>query len=210
MARTKTPREASETQQQLLKATLDVIADKGIEGATARAIADEAGVNQALVFYHFESVTGLVIAAVAEMSARRHRLYTDVLSHVNDMATAVEKLFEVFIADRSSSSFLVLSQFVGAAKNNPDIAQAVEQIFTPWITLTHDTVTRVLSNAGLPYDLTYDDISMGLMSLFMGIQFMAVIPAYEDTMNELIEKIPNLAPIFAMLPLLAGTLTSKK
>lgn len=209
MGRKKTTRDNSATQQHLMKAALDLISDKGIDGATARAIADKAGVNQSLVFYYFGSVTGLVIAAVSDMSARRFTTYQESLAGVDTIAEATTKLFDVFVDDRKSCSFMILSQFVAGAQNNDEIAAAVEQVFTPWITLTHDTLVRVLSNAKLPNDISYDDVSMALMSLFMGVQFMASIPAYENRVEELIEKIPSMAPMFSLAPMLMGSLGAK-
>ncbi len=204
MGRNKTTRDNSATQQQLMKAALDVITEKGIDGATARAIADSAGVNQSLVFYYFGSVTGLIIAAVSDMSARRFTLYKEQLADVENMADASIKLYEVFVEDRKTCSFMILSQFVAAAQNDEDIAQAVEKVFDPWIELTHHSLVRILGNANLPNDLTYDDVAMGLMSLFMGVQYMSSIPAYETKMEELVGKIPTMGPLFALLPMLMG------
>lgn len=189
-----------------MKAALDVITVKGIEGATARAIADSAGVNQSLVFYYFGSVTGLIITAVSEMSARRFTLYQETMRSVETLPDATMKLFEVFVEDRKTCSFMILSQFVAGAQNDPEIAEAVEKVFSPWIELTHESLVRVLGNADLPNNLTYDDISMALMSLFMGVQYMASIPAYEDQVETMVEKIPSMAPLLGVLPMLMGAL----
>ena len=204
MGRKKTPRETSESQQQLMAAALDVIAEKGIDGATARGIADVAKVNQSLIFYYFGSVTALVIEAVSTMSARRFAVYEESLQSLDTLPDVAQKMFEVFIEDRKNCSFMVLSQFVTGAQRNKEIAAAVEKVFNPWIALTHDTLTKVFNNANLPYEVTYDDISLALMSLFMGVQFMESIPAYEGKMGALIEKFPAVTPLFAMLPLLMG------
>lgn len=48
----------------LLRATVAVVADKGLRGMTFRAVADEAGVNNALIAHHFGNREGLLSAAL--------------------------------------------------------------------------------------------------------------------------------------------------
>ncbi len=58
------------TRERLLTAAIELIAEAGWGGVTTRAVAERAGVNQALVHYHYRSVPGLLReAAYAAMSA---------------------------------------------------------------------------------------------------------------------------------------------
>ncbi|MGW9038956.1 TetR/AcrR family transcriptional regulator, partial [Streptomyces sp. NPDC055721] len=54
---------SQETRDKLLDGALRTLVEQGIAKASARAIATTAGVNQALVFYHFGSVDELLAAA---------------------------------------------------------------------------------------------------------------------------------------------------
>ena len=53
----------SDTRDRLLQGTIDALRTQGIAGVSARTIAAAAGVNQALVFYHFGSVDELLAVA---------------------------------------------------------------------------------------------------------------------------------------------------
>ncbi|EWM11480.1 LOW QUALITY PROTEIN: TetR-family transcriptional regulator, partial [Kutzneria sp. 744] len=53
----------AETRQRLIDGAIETIRQHGIAGTSARTIAATAGVNQALVFYHFGSVNDLLKAA---------------------------------------------------------------------------------------------------------------------------------------------------
>ena len=204
MGRKKASRDESEAQQQLIQSAIDVIKEKGIEGATARSIADKAGLNQSLIFYYFGSVNGLVIESVRDMSAKRRAIYTEVLAKSTTLPDAATKVFNVFKEDRKACSFVVLSQFVVSASNNEEIAKSLEEIYNPWLDLIEHELKRLLNNGNLPNEITYKDAAMSLMALFMGIQFMAGIDTYEKQVEDLIEKVPNLANLLALLPMLMG------
>jgi AcrR family transcriptional regulator len=62
--RTGRPRDAAATRQALLDAARQLFASTGYDATTVRAIADRAGVNQALLFRYFGSKEGLFDEAV--------------------------------------------------------------------------------------------------------------------------------------------------
>ncbi|AGT09773.1 TetR family transcriptional regulator C-terminal domain-containing protein [Paracoccus aminophilus] len=51
---------------ELIRATLDCIADKGIQGTTVRAVATYAGVSNGLIRHHFASKENMILAAYRE------------------------------------------------------------------------------------------------------------------------------------------------
>lgn len=61
---------AARTRQALLDAGELILLRDGITGWSTRRVANEAGVNQALVHYHFETIDGLLVA-VLERAAQR-------------------------------------------------------------------------------------------------------------------------------------------
>ena len=58
------------TRQQLLHATVELMAELGIDRVRTRSIAERAGVNPALVHYHFGSVSALVLEAAQDALLR--------------------------------------------------------------------------------------------------------------------------------------------
>src|SRR6187397_1098725 len=56
------PVEAS-TRERIVEATVELMAEIGIDRVRTRAIAERAGVNPALVHYHFGSISALVMEA---------------------------------------------------------------------------------------------------------------------------------------------------
>jgi len=60
------PSPPASTHQRLLDAAARVFARDGLTGATTRAIADEAGVNEVTLFRHFQSKDRLIAAVIGE------------------------------------------------------------------------------------------------------------------------------------------------
>src|ERR1041384_8104792 len=65
----------ADTKDRLVDGEVRVLNEKGLAGASARVIAAAAGVNQALVFYHFGSVDKLLAEACREATVGRVALY---------------------------------------------------------------------------------------------------------------------------------------
>lgn len=63
--------------RQILDATLDVIIDKGLAGTRTHEIARRAGVSAGLVLYHFDSLEGVIAAAMEESDDRYYRSLAD-------------------------------------------------------------------------------------------------------------------------------------
>lgn len=59
----------AQTRQALIDAAKHIVADRGWGNATSRAIAGRAGVNVALINYHFDSKAELLVAALADAAA---------------------------------------------------------------------------------------------------------------------------------------------
>lgn len=91
--------ERQDTQQLILDAAEAVFANNGFDAATTRAIADEAGVNSALIHYYFRSKERLFEAVFARRSGaindRRRRL-KDALFASGGTPT-LEELLDAFL-----------------------------------------------------------------------------------------------------------------
>nr|ASV47045.1 TetR family transcriptional regulator [uncultured bacterium] len=104
------PRNAAATRAALLVAARELFATDGYERTTVRAVADRAGVNQALLFRYFGNKEGLFAEAATEMALAPLR------SGPPD--TLLERVVHDSFADEPGSALLlaVLSAGGGAAE----------------------------------------------------------------------------------------------
>ena len=104
------------TKTKLLEGALRVLTDQGIAKTSARTIAAEAGVNQALVFYHFGSVDELLAGAqthttLGPATAAGLQLWIDEIEKVLTRVLAQTPFGE--FADPRGLARAVAASFVG-------------------------------------------------------------------------------------------------
>ena len=84
------------TRDQILEATLETLKEEGFAGATSRAIARRGGFNQALVFYYFGSLDGLLLAALDLTSERRLERYREAFAQAKGLEEMLRVSAEIY------------------------------------------------------------------------------------------------------------------
>src|ERR671938_1430137 len=105
------------TAQAIVDAALETMKAEGFAGATSRAIARRGGFNQALVFYYFGSLEGLLLAAVERASEERLARYRPAVADVKTLDELIPVMAELWEQDKGSGHVRVISQMVAGAVN---------------------------------------------------------------------------------------------
>jgi AcrR family transcriptional regulator len=171
-------RGATETRARIVDAALEALRQGGIAGISARGIARIGEFNQALIFYHFGSVEGLLIQVARSESERRSALYADALAEVNSLPELVAVARRLHDEEFKSGSVAALTQMLAGAGGSAEMAQGVWDALEPWTAQVHDTIERLL--AGTPFEgvLPVDDLTDVVAALFLGIElFTGLNPA---------------------------------
>lgn len=169
------------TRLSVLEATLEVIRTEGIVGASARAIARQADVNQASIYYHFGSINGAVIAAVRHMSNERLAEYEQLLLGVDSLPELVDVAAKLHREDTASGNLTVLSQTMAGAVGDDELGPALAEIFEPWITTVANALRRVLPPSPIVDALPIDDLSAVISALFLGIDLLTQLGGEEGS-----------------------------
>src|SRR5262249_35159541 len=109
------PKNPTQTKQTLVDAALATLREEGYGGTTARAIASRAEVNQALVFYHFGGVDGLLLAALDASSAERLARYRSEMKAASTSGEKIAAARRLYRDDVSSGHATVISELVAAS-----------------------------------------------------------------------------------------------
>lgn len=116
-ARDARPRDSAATRQALLEAARDLFATAGYDATTVRAVAERAGVNQALLFRYFGNKEGLFAEAVLEQAMA---LLTD--GPVDDL---LERTLAALLTDAERCPEPLMAVLLAAG--SPKVAEEVRE-----------------------------------------------------------------------------------
>jgi TetR/AcrR family transcriptional regulator, regulator of biofilm formation and stress response len=108
------------TRERILRATVQLMAEIGIDRVRTRAIADRAGVNPALVHYHFRSVSALVMEAAEDALLRELGPSIEVFQSGGTIGESVRAILEWIESDgeRSPGSAILAEAMVKATRSS--------------------------------------------------------------------------------------------
>ncbi|HEX7583879.1 MAG TPA: TetR/AcrR family transcriptional regulator [Prolixibacteraceae bacterium] len=85
------------TEDKILEAATNVFVSKGMEGARMQEIADEAGINKALLHYYFRSKEHLFEAIFAEIIKFAFPKITRIVQSDDPIVTKIEQVIDAYI-----------------------------------------------------------------------------------------------------------------
>lgn len=151
-ARRKFRREGEERRRQdLVEATLDCVAEHGLQGATVRAIALRAGVTAGLIRHYFPGKEELLQAAYAAVMGRMTELAKTALATVEQeprrrLAAFVAANLAPPVVD--TRTFSIWASFIGRAGSDPVLGIAHRAGYLGFRDEVEALVAEVYSGAG--------------------------------------------------------------
>lgn len=177
MSAAKDPAKSLETRTKLLEGALRTLTEQGIAKASARNIAAAAGVNQALVFYHFGSVDDLLAAACRHGTEQRVSRYRERLSGIGSLAELLAFGREMHEEEREAGHVAVLGQLLAGAQTQPRLAAATAAGLALWIEEIEKVLTRVLSASPLGEFVDAVGLARAVAASFVGMELYEGVDA---------------------------------
>jgi AcrR family transcriptional regulator len=188
---------SGDTRDRLLTGAITTLRDKGIAGTSARSIAAAAGVNQALVFYHFGTVEDLLIAACQSETQARVAVYSDQFAEVTslrELLTVGQSLHE---AERAAGNTQVLAQVLAGAQTNPALAEATRHAVGLWVAEIERTLQRVLADSPIKAALDIPGLARAVSAAFIGLELYEA--ADPDSTQHAMEALAQVAVLTDVL-----------
>lgn len=193
----------ADTRQRLIDGAIETIRRQGIAGTSARTIAATAGVNQALVFYHFGSVHELLEAACLAATEARVAPFLERLDEVTSLRQLLDLGRNLHADERSAGNVKVLAQLLAGAQTDPRLAQATSAALHLWIAPIEQALDRLLDGSPLAALVDSSGLAHAVCAGFVGLElFDGIDPAGAnlalDTLDRLavlIEVVDDLGPV---------------
>lgn len=192
-----------DTRRKLIDGAIETLRTRGIAGTTTRAIASAAGVNQALVFYHFGSVDGLVDAACRESTAERVAFYHDRFRAIRSLRELLALGRELNTAEREAGNVAVLAQVLAGARQDPGLASAARYALGLWVAQIEAVLRRILASSPVSELAAPADLAPAVAAAFIGFElYEGVDPEGTaraldtlETLSVLAEVLDDLGPV---------------
>ncbi|WP_405938068.1 TetR/AcrR family transcriptional regulator [Streptomyces sp. NBC_00726] len=169
-ARGTTKDTATDTRTKLLTGALTTLTEHGIAKTSARSIAATAGVNQALVFYHFGTVDDLLAAACRHGAEQRLATYRERLDAVRSLAELLTVARELNASERAGGQVAVLGQLLAGGQTQPRLAAATAAGLALWTDEIERVLTRVLAGTPLAEFVDVTGLAKAASAAFVGLE----------------------------------------
>jgi AcrR family transcriptional regulator len=191
------------TRQKLLSATADCLRETGMAGLSARVIASRAGVNQALVFYHFGTVADLVDAAcrhAVDDSAEFYREQFTAVTSLSDLLAVGRSLHE---RERATGNVALMAQLMSGAQHDETLAAAARYSMNRWTAEIETVVARVLHGSPLADLVDSAGLARAISAGFIGLELYEGVDAPGaalamdalEQLGQIVDVVDGLGPV---------------
>lgn len=181
-----------DTKNKILDAALQTVKAEGLVGTSARSIARTGDFNQALVFYHFGSIEGLLLAALERAHERRMERFEQDLEAVSDLQ-GLAKIAQELHASAEDPDQAALAAIVAGWSSTSENGKTVLGILQPWNDMVSDALKRVLGDHPLAKFIPTDDLAHAIAALFLGIEILGRLDATNKQADRIFAVLNNLA-----------------
>ena len=158
------------TRTRLIEDTLEVLTASGLPGISVRNIAGVAEVNQALIFYHFKSLEGLLETACRVSVEEAVAVHRDRFSAVKTVGDLLAVGREIHSAESISGRVTVAAQVLAGARSSEVLARAGKHALDAWIDEIRPTLARVLQGTPLSGIADVEGLSRAIAASFVGLE----------------------------------------
>ncbi len=190
---------SAETRRQLVGAAMETLKAEGYAGASARCIAERAGVNQGLIFYHFGSVANLLLAALDAVSAERMVRYHAAVEKVSSATDLVDCATAIFGEDLDAGYVTVLAEMIAGASSTPGLGPEVSARLAPWFDFAQRAIENTVEGTPLGSVLPSADLAYAVVALYLGLEMLSHLNGERDRALVLFSHAKHLAGLLEAL-----------
>jgi AcrR family transcriptional regulator len=199
------PSAASEqTRQSLVEAAVDVLRTDGYHGASARRIAERAGCNQGLVFYHFGSVANLLLAALDAVSADRLQRYSAAVAETSSVVGLTDVAAAIFEEDLDSGYAKVLVELIAGGSSAPGLGPEVAARIETWTAFAQSAVEDSVDPVMLAATAPAGELAYAIVAMYLGLEMLSHLDGDRDKARALFGRARQLTALATALGILPG------
>jgi AcrR family transcriptional regulator len=198
MAEKKERLSGAERKDQIVQATISIMAEQGIPGTTTRRIAERVGVSEPALYKYFPGKKELLLEALGEVG---NRFITTLVSAVKEDDSVPDRIYAMsgalyeFVMDHPEESMLLFETITGA--RDPEIRAALSERLTEYTGLLSGMFEAGKGQGTVRKDLdttvaAWQILSLGLTLVFASLMGMSDILTREKALLAVTEVLENI------------------
>src|SRR5689334_3123535 len=160
----------TDTRSRLMRAALETLRGDGLASASARTIAARAGVNQALVFYHFHTVGELLEAASNGAVDESVAYYRDAFAGCRTLADLLGVGRALHDHERRNGNVALMAQLMAGARRDAVLARASRYAMSAWTVEIAVVLDRVLADSPVADLVDPGGLAQVIAAGFIGLE----------------------------------------
>jgi AcrR family transcriptional regulator len=187
---------SARTRERLVDAAIETLKSDGYARASARTIAQRAGLNQGLIFYHFGSVADFLLAALDAVSEERLKLYASEVSSVDTASGLVDAAEGIFRNDLDAGYITVLVEMIAGSAATPGLGPEVAARIQPWRDFAKSAIGASLGDSPLSGLLPAEEVAHAVVALYLGLEMLSHLDGDAEPALALFTRAKQLATLF--------------
>lgn len=158
----------AERRSQIIQVAMDLFAGRGFKGATTRAIAESAGVSEAIIFRHFATKEDLYDAIITTSIERRREAWeqeTPAIDEGKDLGDLLTAFARAFIGRNRKDQTFIRLMLYSALEDHKFRQRFFESHRSPYMRAIKDRIQRGV-DAG---EFTKTDPHLTMLSFFWSL-----------------------------------------
>jgi len=195
------------TRDRILQAALRTLATEGFAATSARAIARAGGFAPGVIYYHFDDLQDLLLAALEYTSTNRlarYRAEIDAATGTTDLLHRLRALYAEDVAEGHTSA--VQELFAGAS-SSPRLARGILEQVQPWIDFTEAATRRLLAGTPLEQLLPARELARAIVALYLGLETLTHLDRDHAQIDALFNAVEPAAALMDSMRPASGTST---
>ena len=187
------------TKARIVAAALETLKGAGFAGTSARSIAAAGGFNQALIFYHFGSLHGLLMTALRESSELRLAAYTAAVAGCDGLEELARVARKTYRDDLESGHVTVVSEMIAGSLTHPDLRPPIAELMEPWLDFSEQVVAKFLGDSPFGQLLPPRAVAHAIVAFYLGLEQMSHLNDESNEAEPLFEAGAQLATLLGPL-----------
>jgi AcrR family transcriptional regulator len=175
----------SQTRGRVLAAAITTLATQGFSRTTARSVAAAGGFAPGVIYYHFDSLDDLFVAAAQYTSSERLARYRERTGGVDSAVELLDRLIELHEEDQSSGHVAAVQELVAAAASSPRLAEQVRQQGELWQSTAEELIRGQLRGQVFEALVPVPELAAAAVGAYLGLEMLSHLHANRVTPEEL-------------------------